>query len=230
MPVVLNVAEKPSVAREVSRILNNGRAPGSTSLHGCVPRLTTRDAAQRTALRPRRRAVRPGCSTPAPTLLTALPPFRSAPPARRSARYNPVHMFDCTIQNTPCQMRFTSITGARPATRGEAGPRARVSRVARRASEPPRGRAGHLLDYDFGPTHRQWRSCPEGELIDTSKAFIKASVRKDCEALETLLKAEARGAQWLILWLDCDREGEAICHEARARSLPRPEGRCAALR
>ena len=39
------------------------------------------------------------------------------------------------------------------------------------------------------------------------------SVRKDCEALETLLKAEARNAQWLILWLDCDREGEAICHE-----------------
>ena len=73
-----------------------------------------------------------------------------------------------------------------------------------------------MLDYDFGPAHRQWKSCPEGDLIDTGKAFIKASVRKDCEALETLLKAEARGAQWLILWLDCDREGEAICHEARA--------------
>ena len=112
-------------------------------------------------------------------------------------------------------MRFTSITGARPAARVAAGPRACALRRARSASEPACGSAGHLLDYDFGPAHRQWKSCPEGELIDTSKAFIKASVRKDCEALETLLKAEARGAQWLILWLDCDREGEAICHEAR---------------
>ena len=124
MPIVLNVAEKPSVAREVTRILCNGHMPTGTTLHGCAPRPAPRDAAGRTALRPRRRAVRPGCVATHPTLLTALPPFRPAPPRRRSARYNPVFSFGCTIQNTACQMRFTSITGARAPRRDAAGPRA----------------------------------------------------------------------------------------------------------
>jgi DNA topoisomerase-3 len=128
-------------------------------------------------------------------------------PRRRSARYNPVYSFGCTIQNTACQMRFTSITGAFPLPRAAAGPRR--LRPLRRASALTRlPGAGHLLDSDFGPAWRGWRSCSEGDLIDPAKAQIVTNVRRDCEALETLLKAEARGAQWLILWLDCDREGE----------------------
>jgi DNA topoisomerase-3 len=75
--------------------------------------------------------------------------------------------------------------------------------------------AGHLLERDFGPAWKGWRTCAESDLIDPSKAQLVTAVRRDCEPLQAMLRAEARRAAWLILWLDCDREGEAICHEAR---------------
>lgn len=59
-------------------------------------------------------------------------------------------------------------------------------------------------------------------MIDPSASSLVTAVRKDCDAQQTLLREEARRAAWLILWLDCDREGEAIAHEVHAR--PRRAG------
>jgi DNA topoisomerase-3 len=72
---------------------------------------------------------------------------------------------------------------------------------------------GHLLEYEFGSEYKSWASSDSGELI--SRAPLFARVRDKHQHLEQMLLHEARHAQWLILWLDCDREGEAIAEEVR---------------
>ena len=125
-PVVLNVAEKPSVAKEASRALSRNQAT-----------------------------------------------------YRRGAGGTACWDFSHTVQGTTCQMVFTSV-------------------------------AGHLMSTDFKEPFNKWKSCAPLELFHKP---IKRYVPANKKVLEANLKAEARRAQWLILWLDCDREGEHICFE-----------------
>ncbi|KAF0699846.1 Aste57867_9622 [Aphanomyces stellatus] len=127
---VLNVAEKPSVAKEISAILSQG-------------------SCQR----------RPGFS-----------------------QYNAIFEFPYQINNQRVDMAFTSVTG-------------------------------HLMELDFAASHRSWKSCDPVELFT---AKVEKKVRSDQQNLEKTLRAEAAKAQWLVLWLDCDREGENIAFEVKA--------------
>lgn len=74
---------------------------------------------------------------------------------------------------------------------------------------------GHLASQDFGPQYG-WNSCPPVALFD---APIETSYRSDMQPLERMLRQQARNAGALVLWLDCDREGEAISDEVRAVCL-----------
>jgi len=69
---------------------------------------------------------------------------------------------------------------------------------------------GHLLELEFIEPYRKWDACKPGELFTIP---VEKKVGKDKEGLEKTLKTEAKACQRLILWLDCDLEGENIAFE-----------------
>lgn len=66
---------------------------------------------------------------------------------------------------------------------------------------------GHLTANDFYDTHRKWNSCDPFDLFD---AAVETTVDKDKKAIEANLLTQARRADTLMIWTDCDREGEHI--------------------
>ncbi|XXQ37882.1 DNA topoisomerase [Plasmodiophora brassicae] len=128
MVVVLNVAEKPSVAKEVARVLSRGTAQ------------------QRTG--------------PSP--------------------YNPVFEFQFDLQGQRVLMVFTSVLG-------------------------------HVMRIDFVPPYdRGWSTCDPGDLF---QAPIVKSLQPTMDKVNLNLEQQTRRADKLVLWLDCDREGENISFE-----------------
>ncbi|CAN0107363.1 unnamed protein product [Ectocarpus fasciculatus] len=70
---------------------------------------------------------------------------------------------------------------------------------------------GHLMELEFAePYGKKWGACQPVELFT---APLIRYVKDDKKELEKQLVDEARGCQWLVLWLDCDREGENIAYE-----------------
>ncbi|KEP67584.1 UNVERIFIED_CONTAM: DNA topoisomerase family protein [Hammondia hammondi] len=134
---VLNVAEKPSVAKEASRLLSGG--------------------------------------------------YQNAP---TQSRFNPVHQFEFSLQNRSCTMLFTSVRG-------------------------------HLMSLDFASAYQNWNTIPPEDLYG---APVEKNISQDAGDVRKNLVDLAKKAQWLVLWLDCDREGEniafevlSVCTEANAR-------------
>jgi len=165
------VAEKPSVAKEVARILHGGSQPSSRQVAGCAIRqlLYTESLT--------RRLLRAARST------TPCGPFRAALLARSAT---------CSSRPSLARLAFSDKSDA-----------------AQRLRQAP----GHLQEQEFAPAWKHWQQGSEGDLIQRAK--IVTLVRGNSEPLQAMLQQLSRGCQWLILWLDCDREGEAICMEAR---------------
>ena len=71
---------------------------------------------------------------------------------------------------------------------------------------------GHLMSYDFGAEYKFWNLQTIENLYD---AEIYHNLTKDNEILKENLQYLTREYKidTLILWLDCDREGENICFE-----------------
>ncbi|XP_041006940.1 DNA topoisomerase 3-alpha isoform X2 [Juglans microcarpa x Juglans regia] len=69
---------------------------------------------------------------------------------------------------------------------------------------------GHLMELEFEERYRKWHSCDPADLY---QAPVRKFVPEDKLDIRRTLEEEARRCQWLVLWLDCDREGENIAFE-----------------
>ncbi|XP_032472470.1 DNA topoisomerase 3-alpha isoform X2 [Phocoena sinus] len=70
--------------------------------------------------------------------------------------------------------------------------------------------SGHLLAHDFQMQFRKWQSC-------NPLVLFEAEIEKYCPEnfldIKKTLEREARQCQVLVIWTDCDREGENIGFE-----------------
>lgn len=69
---------------------------------------------------------------------------------------------------------------------------------------------GHLMEIEFDAAYKGWNNCQPIELFT---APISKCVKKEGENIEKTLVREARKCNVLLLWLDCDLEGENIAYE-----------------
>jgi DNA topoisomerase III len=67
--------------------------------------------------------------------------------------------------------------------------------------------SGHLTSSDFGDAHRQWNSCDSFSLFDVP---VVVNTSTDAKDIGRNLTNEAKYATTLMIWTDCDREGEHI--------------------
>jgi len=68
--------------------------------------------------------------------------------------------------------------------------------------------AGHVYNVDFPSEYQSW------DTVDPAELFHAPIVKKPCKgSVIKHLQDVIKGADFLVLWLDCDREGENICFE-----------------
>ena len=70
--------------------------------------------------------------------------------------------------------------------------------------------SGHILGTDFGPEYA-WGRCPPGRLFE-APLITKVTAEKDnrSQKIHDNIVKESRNADRLMIWTDCDREGEYI--------------------
>ncbi|RSL41743.1 hypothetical protein CEP53_012588 [Fusarium sp. AF-6] len=69
---------------------------------------------------------------------------------------------------------------------------------------------GHLTNVDFSPEYKNWSHPPPEALFN---APIVTSVYDDKKSIAQNIESQAKFARLLVIWTDCDREGEHIGHE-----------------
>jgi DNA topoisomerase-3 len=71
--------------------------------------------------------------------------------------------------------------------------------------------AGHIFSRDFPREYNNWETVDPVKLFD-ARTVMEDKPKENFNITKHLLN-EAKGLDYLVLWLDCDREGENICFE-----------------
>ncbi|KAL4881129.1 DNA topoisomerase [Aspergillus karnatakaensis] len=71
---------------------------------------------------------------------------------------------------------------------------------------------GHLTNLEFPPQYATWMSCPPAALFE---APVSITVDDDKKPIAQNIMTQAEYHKFLIIWTDCDREGEHIGTEVR---------------
>ncbi|XP_034750172.1 DNA topoisomerase 3-alpha [Etheostoma cragini] len=70
--------------------------------------------------------------------------------------------------------------------------------------------SGHLLGMEFKTQYRKWQSCNPVLLFDVE---VEKYCPENMKQIKRTLEKEVRQCQVLVIWTDCDREGENIGFE-----------------
>ncbi|XP_043282563.1 DNA topoisomerase 3-alpha isoform X2 [Venturia canescens] len=71
--------------------------------------------------------------------------------------------------------------------------------------------SGHLLNHEFVGSYRRWQGCHPLALFDAP--IVKQCATESMEKIKKTLEREVKWCNTLIIWTDCDREGENIGFE-----------------
>jgi len=77
--------------------------------------------------------------------------------------------------------------------------------------------AGHIYSIDFPPEFNVWDRVAPVTLYGATTVKSEANPKLRMPAH---FQKEAKGCHYLVLWLDCDREGENICFEVMQNVVP----------
>ncbi|KAK5968630.1 hypothetical protein GCK32_012493 [Trichostrongylus colubriformis] len=79
--------------------------------------------------------------------------------------------------------------------------------LGQRASLSVTSVSGHLMEHTFGPDMKNWSTVPIGMLFD---APIYTVIPEGMKQIAQTLTEESAKSEVLVIWTDCDREGESI--------------------
>ena len=69
---------------------------------------------------------------------------------------------------------------------------------------------GHVFSIDFPKQYNNWDACEPVDLFEAPTIKMESNPKTH---ITKHLANEAKDVDYLVLWLDCDREGENICFE-----------------